>query len=152
MESPIEQADRLGRRRLRMFFVVGVILITQQASFDRILDRFDDGPLSTAGLIVLASWVVLVIAALAALMTGGMYFQSREVRKLMDDELSRAHRARALAAGFVITILTAVVLFVVSLFRDDVSAPEAIHGIVTVGLAGALLRFAMLERKADANG
>ena len=150
MESPIDQADRLGRRRLRMFFVVGVILITQQASFDRILDRAD-GPASPAGIVLLAAWVVLVIAALAALMTGGMYFQSREVRRLMDDELSKANRSRALAAGFVITILIAVVVFVVSLF-EDVSAPEAIHATVTVGLAGALLRFAALERKAHTNG
>jgi 4-amino-4-deoxy-L-arabinose transferase-like glycosyltransferase len=150
MESPVDQADRLGRRRLRMFFVVGIILITQQASFDRIIDRAEGAP-STAGIVVLASWVVLVIAALAALMTGGMYFQSREVRKLMDDELSRANRARALAAGFAITIVTAVIVFAVSLF-EPVSAPEAIHAVVTVGLAGALLRFAALERRAHTNG
>jgi hypothetical protein len=150
MESTVDKADRLGRRRWRMLFVVAIILVTQQASFDRILDRAD-GPLSTAGIVILAAWVVLVIAALAALMTGGMYFQSREVRKLMDDELSKANRSRALAAGFVVTILTAVVVFVVSFF-SEVSAPEAIHAIVTVGLAGALLRFAALERKAHADG
>ena len=48
-------------------------------------------------------------------------------------------------------ILTAVVLFVAS-FYWDISAPEAIHAIVTLGLAGSLLRFATLERKADAIG
>jgi len=150
MESPVAKADRLGRRRMRMFFVVGLILITQQASFDRLLEH-GSGPLRAVDITLLSAWIVLVIAALAALMTGGMYFQSREVRELMNDELSKANRSRALAGGFVITILTAVVVFVVSNFRE-VSGPEALHAIVTVGLAGALLRFAMLERKADLNG
>src|SRR5690606_39410765 len=63
------------------------------------------------------------------------------------DELSRANRSRALAGGFVVTILTAVVVFVASFFRE-ISAPEAIHAIVTLGLAGTLLRFASLEMKA----
>lgn len=151
MESPVEKADRLGRRRMRMLFAVAIIMITQQASFDRILDHAG-GPPRAVDMVALAAWVVLAIAALAALMTGGMYFQSREVRRLMNDELSTANRSRALAGGFVIAILTAVVLFIVSFFRDDVSATEAIHATVTVGLAGALLRFAMLERKADAVG
>jgi sterol desaturase/sphingolipid hydroxylase (fatty acid hydroxylase superfamily) len=150
MESPIDKADRLGRRRLRLFFVVGFILITQQASFDRFLDGID-GPLRTVDIVALTAWVVLVIAALAALMTGGTYFHSREVRKLMNDELSKANRSDALAGGFMIVVLTAVVLFVAS-FYWDVSAPEAIHAIVTLGLAGSLLRFATLERKAHANG
>ena len=150
MESPIAKADRLGRRRIRLFFVVGIILITQQASFDRLLEH-GNGPPRTVDIVLLAAWIVLVIAALAALMTGGMYFQSREVRDLMNDELSKANRSRALAGAFVITILTAVAVFVVSFFKD-IAASEAIHAIVTVGLAGALLRFAMLERKADANG
>jgi len=151
MESPVDKADRLGRRRWRLFFVVAIILVTQQASFDRILDH-TGGPWRTVEIVALSGWVVLVIAALAALMTGGAYFHGREVRKLMNDELSNANRSRALAGGFAIAILTAVVLFVVSLFRDNVSAPEAIHGVVTVGLGGALLHFVRLERKAHADG
>ncbi len=151
MESSVDNADRLGRRRWRLFIVVGLLLITQQASFDRILDRTGD-PLRTVDIVALSGWVVMVVAALAALMTGGSYFHGREVRKLMNDELSRANRSQALAGGFVISVVTAVVLFVVSLINGDVSAPEAIHAIVTVGLAGALLRFAMLERKAHADG
>jgi hypothetical protein len=150
MESPVDKADRLGRRRMRLFFIVGFLLIAQQASFDRILDA--GNPLRTGDIVALSAWVVMVVVALAALMTGGTYFHGREVRNLMNDELSRANRSRALARGFVITILVAVVLFVVSLFRNDISAPEAIHGLVTVGLAVALLRFATLERKAHADG
>lgn len=149
MESPVEKADRLGRRRTRLLFVVAIILISQQASFDLILDRAG-GPLRTVDMVALGGWVALVIAALAALMSGGSYFHSREIRALTNDELSRANRSRALAGGFVIAIVTAVVVFVVASFRE-VTAPEAIHAIVTVGLAGALLRFATLERKAEAS-
>ena len=107
--------------------------------------------LTDSSAVLTVARIVLVTAALAALMTGGMYFQSREVRALMNDELSKANRSRALAGGFVITILTAVVVFVVSFF-SEVSGTEALHAVVTVGLAGALLRFAMLERKADLDG
>lgn len=150
MEAPIDKADRLGRRRLRLFFVVAIILVTQQASFDRILE-FDSGPLRTVDIVALTGWVVLVIAALAALLTGGMYFQSREVRQLMDDEPSRANRSRALAAGFVTMVIAAVVVFVASFFRE-ITAPEAIHAIVTLGLAITLMRFSVLERRAYADG
>ena len=150
MESPVDKADRLGRRRVRLFFIVAIILVTQQASFDRILE-FTAGPLRTVDIVALSGWVVLVLAALAAMITGGSYFQGRKIRELMNDELSRANRSRALAGGFVVTILTAVVVFVASFFRE-ISAPEAIHAIVTLGLAGALLRFASLELKAHRDG
>jgi hypothetical protein len=128
---------------------LALILIIQHASFfalgsggaaERAVDHVKFG-----------AWLILSLVLLAALWTGGFWLRSREVRKLMDDELSRANRARALAAGFAITIVTAVIVFAVSLF-EPVSAPEAIHAVVTVGLAGALLRFAALERRAHTNG
>lgn len=150
MESPVDKADRLSRRRMRMLFFIAIVLVTQQASFDRMLE-YSGGPLRTVEIVALTAWVVVVIAALAALATGGMYFQSREVRHLMDDELSKANRARALATGFLVTIPTAVVVFVASFFRD-ISAPEAIHAIVTLGLACSLLRFFALERRDHASG
>ncbi len=65
----------------------------------------------------------------------------------MNDESARHNRAKALSAGFMVAILTGVVAFIASFFET----PEprvAIHVMVSTGLAGALLRFAALERRA----
>ena len=142
MESPVAQADRLGRRRIRLFFVVGIILITQQASFDRLLEH--GSPLRAVDIALLGAWIVLVTAALV---TGGFWLKPRPVRDLMDDDVTKANRASALALGFVLSMATAMALYVVN-FVEEVPAGIAIHVIVTCGLAAAMFRFGLLERRA----
>ncbi len=69
MESTVDRADRLGRRRARLFFIVAILLITQQASFSNLLQH-GDGPLRAVDWVWLAGWTVMVLAALFALLTG----------------------------------------------------------------------------------
>jgi len=84
---------------------------------------------------------------LAALATKGFWFHSREVRDLIDDETTRSHRRDAMVWGFIFTTLTAIVLYMVAMF-EAVSGREAIHLIISLGLAAALIRFGYLERQA----
>lgn len=144
--SLAEQAERLSKRRARMLPVLAVFYFAQQASFfssppgDRPVDHFKIG-----------AWVVLSIVLLAALVTGGFWSRKPELREMLDDECSRAHRADALGTGFVVAMAIGIFLYVVGTV-SPVSAREAIHLIVSFGIAAALVRFGWLERRAHRDG
>lgn len=146
--SIAEQADRLSRRRARALPILAIIYLTQQASFfadqHGTLDR-------TVDQVKLGAWVVLTLVLLAALTTKGFWFHSREVRDVVDDESTRAHRFEGLQWGFVFSTLTAIVLYFVTML-EPVGVREAIHFIVSIGMAAALIRFGMLERRALKDG
>ena len=146
--SIAEEADRLSRRRARMLPFLALIYLSQQASFftdqhgtmDRAVDH-----------VKLSAWVILTLVLLAALTTKGFWLKGRAVRDLIDDETTRAHRGDALQWGFVLSTLTAIVLYFVTML-EPVGVREAIHIIVSIGMAAALLRFGFLERRALKDG
>ena len=138
-----EQAERLARRRARLLPVLTIFYLAQQVTFfasppgDRMVDHFKIG-----------AWAVMSAVLLAALLTGGFWLRKPELRAMLNDELSRAHRADALAIGFVLAMLTGIVLYVLGTaipFTDR----TVIHLIVSVGIGAALIRYGMLERRDD---
>ena len=139
-----EQAEQLGRRRARMLPVLAVIYLSQQVTFFASTPADPDRPVDH---VKIGAWVVLSLVLLAALTTKGFWLRPKEVRDLIDDEGTRANRVAALGWGFVMAILSAIALYMVSIF-SPVSAREAIHVIVSLGIGAALVRFGMLERRA----
>jgi hypothetical protein len=143
-QSDIEKAEQLGRRRARMLPFLALMFIAQQASF------FVEGSGGSAERAVdhvkFGAWLLLSGVLLAALWTGGFWLQKREVRALMDDEVTRAHRSAALSLGFLVAMLAAIGLYLVDLY-EPMTSRVAIHLIVTAGIAAALLRFGVLERR-----
>ena len=97
------------------------------------------------------AWVVLSAVLLAALYTGGFWLRPKAVRALMDDEVTRAHRASALSLGFLLTMLGAIALYFLDMV-EPMSSRVSIHLIVTIGIAAALARFGYLERRVHALG
>lgn len=144
--SAAEQAEQLSLRRARVLPLLVLIYVTQQFSYfsqtqtERLVDHAKIG-----------AWVVLSLALLAALSTKGFWFHRQEVRDLIDDESTRSHRSDAMVWGFLVSMLAAILLYLVTMF-EAVSAREAIHVIVSFGLAAALIRFGFLERRAHRNG
>lgn len=143
MESMIDKAERLGQRRARLLPVLAILLITQQGAF---LSGQHEA-MRSVDWVSLGGWLILTGAVLALLATGGSLLRSAELRGLLNDETTQANRRSALAAGFIVTIATAMVCYAVSFF-DTVEVRKALHVVVTTGLAGALLRFSALERRA----
>ena len=137
-----EQAEKLSKRRARLMPVLAVVYLGQQVSYfaaldaDRAIDHVKVG-----------AWVVMSIALLAALMSGGGLLRSREMRAVLNDETTRAHRAAAIEVGFVVTMVSAIALYVIAT-ATPVSAREAIHVIVSLGIVAALIRFGWLEQRA----
>ncbi|MEO6042047.1 MAG: hypothetical protein ABIP41_09110, partial [Croceibacterium sp.] len=92
-------------------------------------------------------WLVLAAVILGTLVTGGLWFKPKAVRALMEDDVTRENRHRALSLGFVLAMMTAMGLFVLDRF-EPVAAAVAIHLILSAGLGAAMIRFAVLERRA----
>jgi hypothetical protein len=137
-----ELAERLSRRRARMLPVLGLFLIIQQSAY------FSHGDGSRAvDEVRLGAWVAMSLVILLILTTGGFWRRSKEVRAMIEDDITRANRASALSTGFVCTILTATICYVMR-GAWEFTVGEVIHLIVTAGLFSALIRFSFLERRA----
>lgn len=142
-------ADRANDKRAQLLPGMAVLFILHQASYflgfgagtgDRQIHN-----------VQLVSWVALSTVMLLVLTTGGAWFHSREVRRLANDEATRAHRNAALSIGFVMSMVACIIMYLVSMTMP-VLGREAVHLIMSVGIATALLRFAFLERRATQNG
>jgi hypothetical protein len=142
--SDIETADRLTRRRARALPALAIVFLSQQVTY--FSTQGVDGT-RTVDHLKVAAWLVLSVVMLLALATGGFWFRPSSVRALMDDEPTRANRTEAFRIGFLVPMAAAIALYFVSLF-EPVSGREAIHILMTLGIAAALLRFGLLERRA----
>ena len=147
--TTFEQADYLSRRRARMMPALVVIYMSQQASFFATMSQPHHS--SGADAVKIGAWVVLSLVLLLALATKGFWFQPREVRDLIDDELTQTNRLKALRAGYLMSMGVAIVCYFLDQI-DPLTAREAIHLIVSLGLGVALLSFAALEKRAHRDG
>jgi hypothetical protein len=142
-QSISQQAEHLSRRRARALPVLAIIFISQQFAF------FSDRPgaARTVDQVHIGAWLVLSVVILLALTTGGGWIYSKEVRDLANDEVTRSHRDSGFRFGFLAAMMGCVALYLVDLY-EPMAGRDAIHLIMTIGVAAALLRFGYLERRA----
>lgn len=143
-QAAAAEAGALAAKRGKMLMLLGAFYVTQQAIY---ITGESDGRTS---LVKAVMWGVLTITMLLILLTRGHLGSPREVRERLEDELTRVNRAQGLAAGFVAAMVAAVGCFYWSI-GDDLSAKDAVHVIVSAGLAVAMIRFGWLEHRADAD-
>lgn len=141
--TDFETAERLSGRRARMLPVLAIFFLMQQASYVSGMRAVDH--------VKIAAWLVLSTVLLLVLTTGGSWFRSKRIRALMDDEVTRANRAEALRVGFIATMIAAIGFYFLSLC-EPISGRQAIHFLMSVGIAAALVRFGYLERRALKDG
>ena len=137
----VEVAERMGRARSRLFFILAMVFFAGQSLY------FTSSPLTRDSHARVGAWLILVILILMLLTTGGFLLRGRNVRDLLNDETSRLNRLASQALGFWVTIITALVVYVESIF-DPLTLNEGIHIIVTLGVGAALISFAVRERRA----
>ena len=143
----VERADRLSRRRRRGLWASAVLFVTWQGLFYT-WGTPDRAPLKHVDEAKISAWVVWCLAIMLLLATGGGFIQERSVRRLMNDEVSTANRHAAQRFGFWTALLAAIGVYVAE-FLTRLSTHDAIHIIMTAGLGGALLRYALLERRSE---
>ena len=99
-------------------------------------------------MVKISAWLLLSIVILAALATKGFWLERREVRDLIDDENTRANRNDAMRWGFLFSMAAAIGVYASTLFDVQMSARDAVHIVLTIGIPAALIRWGMLERRA----
>ena len=140
--SDVEKADRISRRRARMFPVLGIYFIAGQAIFFR---QAVEPP--RIAQVKISAWLVWALVLLIAFAFAGGHFRGKAVRDLVEDEVAVANRAKGYAAGFWAAAAAAIALYVVNMF-EPVGGRDAIHLILTALVGAAMIRFGTLERRA----
>ena len=138
----VERAERLGRRRARIFAVQAILFVSWQGLF---FSRPAETPMRAVDSVKISAWFVWALVLLMLLATGGNLLRGRKVRALLNDELTRRNRAQAYVAGFWAAAIGAIGLYLVDLF-DPVATREAIHLILSAAIGSALITFAAKER------
>jgi len=142
--SVAERADDLSKRRARMLPALAIIFLSQQATF---FSQMSDGQHVSAETAKISAWLVLSVLMLFGLATKGFWLEPKEVRDLIDDENTRANRNEAMRWGFLFSMGSAVAVYVLTML-EVVTGREAVHIVLSFGIAAALLRWAVLERRA----
>jgi hypothetical protein len=84
---------------------------------------------------------------LFGLATKGFWLEPKEVRDLIDDENTRANRNESMRWGFLFAMGSAIAVYVLTMF-EVVTGREAVHIVLSFGIAAALLRWGVLEKRA----
>ena len=127
-----------------MLPALAVIFLSQQASF---FSQMSGGEHVSAEKAKISAWLVLSALMLFGLATKGFWLEPKEVRNLVDDENTRANRNEAMRWGFLFGMGSAIAVYILTMF-DTVTGREGVHIIMSFGIAAALLRWAVLERRA----
>jgi uncharacterized membrane protein len=139
-----EKAEYLSKRRARMLPALAVIFLSQQVTF---FSQMSGGEHVSAEKAKISAWLVLSVVMLFALATKGFWLEPKEVRDLVDDENTRANRNEAMRWGFLFAMGAAIGVYILTMF-DTVTGREATHIIMSFGIAAAILRWGVLERRA----
>lgn len=139
----VERAERIGRRRARIFAFQAVLFLIWQTMF---FSAPVHEPMRNVDHVKISAWFVWVLALLLMLATGGGLLRNRKLRGLLNDEFTRQNRTVAYVMGFWTAVGTGIGLYVVDLF-EPVSGREAVHITLSMAIAAALLNFALRERR-----
>jgi hypothetical protein len=142
-KSPVEIADRVSRRRAGGVAAAAAVFLLVQV----VARPFFGSAPDTAHLAKVDMWAINAGVLLLLLATGGGLLLNRQVRSLVNDEVSRSHYRTAVGAGYWVAMVTAMGLYVVSGFRS-ITGREAVYLIVTSSIGVALLAFSYLEYRA----
>lgn len=150
-KSPAQIAERIQRRRTRVILAEGVLFIGMQVNFLATSHADLGQPWRRVDMVRLPATLAWAAVLLLLVGTGGAWFRGRAVRALLDDESTVEHRRRALAAGFWAAMAATFAAYVLAMIQP-LRLVEALHLILSAGIGVALVRFAMLERRAAQGG
>lgn len=141
MSDSANVADRLSRRRVRVLRGAMIIFAAQSALLPV------DMPKRVVEFVGLVAWLAMAQMLMLVLTTGGLWLRDPQVRQLVDDEVTRANRARAMEWGFSAAVPVAIVgAIIASLTR--MPAVFGFRMVVLISLFAAIDRFVRLERAA----
>jgi O-antigen/teichoic acid export membrane protein len=143
--SKVEIADERSRKRAIIVAAAAIVFVVAQVMGGPL---FNHGPDATAHhLTRTVMWSVNVVVLLLCLATGGGILNDREIRALVNDEVSRANYRTSVIAGFWVAMISSMLLYLIPAFAA-IGGQDAIYIVVTLSVAIASLSFAYLELRA----
>lgn len=146
-ENAVDLAHQLSRRRARGTAVATAVFLAIQVVIPPVFRS--DGAAASGPRTWM--WALNAAVLLLLLMPVGGYIFGRQVRALVNDEVSRHNSRTAAAAGFWVAMAIALLVFTFPAGRSW-SAAEALYWVVTPTVGVALLAFAWLEARALRDG
>jgi hypothetical protein len=143
--SVAQKAEYLSKRRARMLPALAVIFLSQQVTF---FSQLSGSQHVSAEKAKISAWLVLSVLMLFGLATKGFWLEPKAVRDLVDDENTRANRNEAMRWGFLFAMGAAIAVYILTMFDRTVTAREGVHIIMSFGIAAAILRWGVLEKRA----
>lgn len=137
--TPVEIADRYSRKR------AALVVIAALAFF--IIHAIGRPFFYAERHVTLDWWAINAIALLLLLATGGGLLTPRQIRALVNDEVSGSNYRTAVVSGFWVAVIAAMVLYLLPRF-DSLTAREGSYVVVTASTFVATLVFAFLELRA----
>ena len=136
------------RRRFGLMLCASAFLVWQvpMMDFSEALAAGDD---IIKTIISLAGFAVWIVTLLMLVGPWRPFKQDAKVEAALNDELTRANRAKAFIAGYVVMLVAAAGLFALTHFEphfEGVGGMDAAHIILVLGVAIPLYAFAFLER------
>lgn len=144
-KNTVEMADRMSRKRAILTAAATIIFLGVQL-FLRPIFVHAEAATTNNRIDWWAVNAILLMALLVMRLQGGL-FTSREVRALINDDVSRHHHRDGIVAGFWTAMTAAMGIYFVPAFRIF-SSRETVYLIVTPGVGAALIRFCYLELRA----
>lgn len=141
-------SDKRSRRRQRTILAGAIILMTAAAAAVNATAEISADHAAWRPVdLVRVGGLLLLSLVLAVRSTTAFSLIGRD--PTLDDELARAHRAAAARFGFWVMLLGAIACLAASVYGVDITLPEALLALITVGAMCSALRFSLLERRAD---
>lgn len=141
----VEKADVMSRRRAVLLLVAVVVFLGVQL----LIRPIHSGPGGESPQRLLNGWAINVIALMLLLvirLQGGL-LNRREIRNLINDDVSREHHREAINGGFWVAMIGAMTVFFLPAFKSY-TAREGSYLIVTAAVGFSLLKFCYLEFRA----
>ena len=141
--NSVALADRASRKRAILILAATLVFLAIQLVARPV---FVEGPAEdfrARGYF----WALNAGALILLLATGGGLAQRREIRALVDDQVSASHRGLAVAIGFWIAMALALIVYCLP-GLGDLTSRETVYTIVTPSISAGLLAFSWLELRA----
>lgn len=143
LKQAVETADRMSRKRSVIVAIAAAAFLAVQVVARPFFVAGSEADHHTQ----INFWALTAAVLLLALATGGGILNRRQLRALVNDEVSRAHRQAAIVAGYWVAMATAIGLYVLQGFYL-LTGREVVYLIVTLSLLASLFSFSFLEFRA----
>jgi len=146
-----DEVERLSkRRRIILMLFAGSFLIWQIPMMDTVEAMKQAGAFRAVDIVKIAGFGLWIVALMALFLFFGRRASNPEVRAALEDELTRANRAKAFSFGYWLMLFVAGLVYVLTLLPVlEITNTDVAHVMIMAAVLGPIFRFLKLERASE---